>query len=206
MIRTTPQMFSLLIAAGVCAHAAAATTVPQPSQKTMSAALTRYLTDHGQLCVGKYDWPITVTQQEVERGHRNALQLPAMAQAGLASATPGEDGAVTYRLSDAGQQYYWPRTLSARGNEPEKTVHDFCAGKLKLERVLRWTPPVLSGDHYEAAATYTYSIAAAPWTANPRLQQAFPMIARVIKGQHGAELVQRMRFTNGRWDAVPSIE
>jgi len=205
MIRMKLQIFSSLLALGLCTHAAAA-PAPQPDSKAMGAALTRYLAENGQLCVGKYDWPITVTPREVENGHRNALQLPAIVQAGLATATPGDDGAVIYRLSGTGEQYYWPRTLGARSGEPAKAVHDFCAGKLKLDKVVRWSAPVLAGDHYEAAATYTYSIAAAPWMADPRLQQAFPMIARVIKGQHGAELVQRMRYTGVRWEAITSIE
>ena len=191
-----------------CVHAGAASaSAPVTDQATLGAALTRYLAGYGQLCVGRYDWPITVKAQDVDNGQRDALQLPAMAQAGLVAATPAEEGAMRYTLSDAGRAYYWPRTVPRRDGTPGvKAVHDFCAGRLKLDSVVQWTPPVLSGDHYETTARYTYAIAAAPWTANPRLQQVFPMITRVIKGQHAAQLSQKLQFVDGRWDAVVAVE
>ena len=207
MTRTMTSRFLLLLAtAGITLHATAA-PAPVPDKKTLSKALARYLADRGQLCVGKYDWPITVTPQDAENGRRDAVQLPAMEQAGLVHATPGDDGAVTYRLSEAGSKYYWPRTVNRRDGEPgEMAMHDFCAGRLALEQVVRWTPPVQVGDHYESTATYTYTVAPAAWTADPRLQQVFPMIARVIRGQHTAQLAQRMRFAGGRWEAVTVVE
>ena len=187
-------------------HAGAA-SAPVTDQATLRAALTRYLTAYGQLCVGKYDWPITVKAQDVDNGQRDAMQLPAMAQAGLVAATPAEEGAMRYTLTDTGRAYYWPRTVARRDGTPGvKDVHDFCAGRLQLDSVVQWTPPVLSGDHYETTARYTYAIAAAPWTANARLQQAFPMITRVIKGQHTAQLSQKLQFVDGRWDAVVAVE
>ena len=202
----TSRYLLLLAAAGVTLHAAAA-PVPAPNKTSLGTALARYLADRGQLCVGKYDWPITVTPQDAENGQRNALQLPVMEQAGLVQATPGDAGAVTYRLSEAGSKFYWPRTVSRRDGKPgEMAVHDFCAGRLALEQVVRWTPPVLVGDHYESTATYTYTVNPAAWTADPRLQQVFPMIARVIKGQHTSQLAQRMRFAGGHWEAMTAVE
>jgi hypothetical protein len=196
----------LLLAAGVTFHAAAA-TAPVPTKKTLGTGLARYLADRGQLCVGKYDWPITVTPQDAENGQRNAVQLPAMEQAGLVQGTPGDAGAVTYRLSEAGRKFYWARKVARRDGTPgEMAVHDFCAGRLALEQVVRWTDPMRVGDHYESTATYTYTIAPAAWMDDPRLQEVFPMIARVIKGQHTARLAQRMRFAGGRWEAVTAVE
>jgi hypothetical protein len=203
-------LLSCLLSAGVHAAAAsssASSTTPVVDQAGMKAGLMRYLTGYGQLCVGKYDWPITVKAQDLENGQRDAVQLPAMAQAGLVTATPAEEGAMRYTLTDAGRAYYWPRTVPRRDGTPGvKEVHDFCAGRLQLDSVVQWTPPVLSGDHYETTARYTYTIAAAPWTANARLQQAFPMITRVIKGQHTAQLSQKLQFVDGRWDAVVAVE
>jgi hypothetical protein len=195
-----------------CVHAGAASasasvSAPVTDQATLGAALTRYLTGYGQLCVGKYDWPITVKAQDVDNGQRDAVQLPAMAQEGLVKAAPAEEGAMRYTLSDAGRAYYWPRTVPRRDGTPGvKAVHDFCAGRLQLDSVVQWTPPVLSGDHYETTARYTYAIAAAPWTANARLQQVFPMITRVIKGQHSAQLSQKLQFIDGRWEAVVAVD
>jgi hypothetical protein len=84
-------LLSCLLSAGVHAAAAsssASSTKPVVDQAGMKAGLTRYLTGYGQLCVGKYDWPITVKAQDLENGQRDAVQLPAMAQAGLVTATP----------------------------------------------------------------------------------------------------------------------
>jgi hypothetical protein len=200
--------FFLLALAGAAAQAATATaTPPVPNKTALGAALVRYLADHGELCVGKYDWPIVVTARDAENGQRNAVQLPAMEAAGLVLATPGADGAVSYALSEKGRQYYWPRRVERRDGTPGRMdVRDFCAGRLALDQVVQWTAPVLVGEHYEATATYTYAVAPAPWTAEPRLQQVFPMIARVIKGQHGARLAQRLRFVDGRWEALTAVE
>lgn len=196
----------LLAAAGITFHATAA-TAPVPDKKNLGTALARYLAERGQLCVGKYDWPITVNPQDAGNGDRNARQLPVMEQAGLVTGTADEAGTVTYRLSEAGLQYYWPRKVNRRdGRQGEMDVHDFCAGRLALDQVVHWTAPELVGDHYESTATYTYSIAPAAWTADPRLQRAFPMIARVIEGQHKARLAQRMRFVGGRWEAMTTVE
>ena len=203
---TLQRFFLLAAAAAACAHAAAA-TAPVPDKTMLGTAVTRYLAERGQLCVGKYDWPITVTPRDAENGQRNALQLPAMAQAGLVQATPGDAGAVTYTLSETGRTYYWPRKVERRDGIPgQMNVRDFCAGRLTLDQVVQWTAPVLVGAHYESTVSFTYAVAPAPWTADPRLQQVFPMIARVIKGQHGARLAQRMRFVDGRWEALARIE
>jgi hypothetical protein len=202
----------MLAAVALCVQAGAATasataTTAAPSKKDLSAALTRYLADYGQLCVGKYDWPITVMPQDAGNGERNAVQMPAMAEAGLVQVLPASDGAMVYRLTDAGRKYYWPRKINRRDGAPgQADVHDFCAGRLALDQVVRWTPPVQVGDHLESTATYTYSIAPAPWTADPRLQQVFPMIDRVIKGQHKAQLAQRLRLVEGKWEAVLAVE
>ena len=202
----TSRFIFLLAAAGIALHATAA-TAPVPDKQSLGKALARYLAERGQLCVGKYDWPITVAPQAAENGDRNARQLPVMEQAGLVTGTPDETGAVTYRLSEVGLKYYWPRKVNRRDGQPgEMDVHDFCAGRLALDQVVHWTAPALVGDHYESTATYTYSIVPAEWTTDPRLQQAFPMIARVIAGQHKARLAQRMRFAGGRWEAVTTVE
>lgn len=202
------SLFFLLALAGACTQAATSPSAPPVADKAaVGAALHRYLAARGQLCIGKYDWPITVTPQDVENGQRNALQLPAMLDAGLVLATPGEGGAVTYALSDTGRRYYLPRQVERRdGASGQMAVRDVCAGQLTLEQVVQSTPPVLVGTQWESTASFTYAIAPAPWTANPRMQQVFPMVARVIKGQHGAKLAQRLRFVDGKWEAVVAIE
>lgn len=51
--------------------------------------------------------------------------------------------------------------------------------------------PPISGDYDETTA---------------RLQQVFPMITRVINGQHTAQLSQKLQFVDGRWEAVVAVE
>jgi hypothetical protein len=200
-----PVTFLLLV---VAAGANAGTiNPPLADQSGIGMGLMRYLARHGQLCVGKYDWPITVSALDAANGQRDALQLPALAQAGLVDAAPAAEGAVRYALSEAGRAYYWPRQVARRDGTPgQKEVHDFCAGQLRLDRVVQWSAPVRVGDHYETTARYTYAIGAAPWTGDPRLQQVFPMITRVIAGQHTAQLAQRLQYIGGRWEALVAID
>lgn len=204
--RTT--LFASTFTLALCMHAQAAQTThaPHPNQKILGTALVQHLAQSGQLCVGKYTWPIRITPQDVENRQRDAVQLPVMAQAGLVEATPADDGAVSYRLSAAGRRWYWPRLVTPRDGAPGKlAVQDFCAGTLKLDRLVRWTPPVLVGQHYETLATYTYTMNAAEWTADPRLLDVFPVVDQIVKGQRSAELAQRLRFVDGAWVAVTDL-
>jgi hypothetical protein len=213
----TPQLrlplitFTLVLTLALCAHArgaqrAPADHAPQPTQKTLGAALVQHLAQSGQLCVGKYTWPIRITSQDVANRQRDAVQLPVMEQAGLVEATPADDGAVSYRLSTAGRRWYWPRLVTPRDGAPGKlAVQDFCAGTLTLDRLVRWTPPVLVGGHYETLATYTYTMQAAEWTTDARLLDVFPVVDQIVKGQRSAELAQRLRFVDGQWVAVTEL-
>ena len=37
---------------------------PQPSERELTRAVAQYLSDHGDLCVGKFTWPRLVTHQD----------------------------------------------------------------------------------------------------------------------------------------------
>lgn len=67
-----------------CARSAA------PSSDQFAAALKDYLAQRGDLCLAKTDWPIDLTQHEIDTGARNALQLPVLERLGLASSTVAE--------------------------------------------------------------------------------------------------------------------
>ncbi|MES2152933.1 MAG: hypothetical protein V4508_24410 [Pseudomonadota bacterium] len=169
--------------------ACAAHAAPAPNQLTISGALQHYLAERGDLCVGKFDWPIAVGAQDRDAGSRDALQMPVLEKLGM---VVGErDGETTrYALSEAGKKFYIKR---------REGKADFCAGKIKLKKVVRWTPPDAAG---ETTVSYTYTIAAAPWTRDSAAQQVFPMVDRVVKGQGSLQLTQRLKWLHRRWVAV----
>jgi hypothetical protein len=68
----------LMLTAGVL-HAAS----DQPSERELTRAVTQYLSDHGDLCVGKFAWPRVVTQQDQAAHTNDAVQLPVLERLGL---------------------------------------------------------------------------------------------------------------------------
>ena len=189
-----------------CARSAA------PSSDQFAAALKDYLAQRGDLCLAKTDWPIDLTQHEIDTGARNALQLPVLERLGLVSSTVAEvevrdDQEVAhtmkvrrYALTEAGRQFYLTRERPTPSGG-RQTVRDFCAARLSLDRVVHWE---LTGDGQDRLATvsYTYQVKAAPWTSDAELQRVFPVVAQVIRGAGSAELQERFRRTATGWVAV----
>ncbi|HZV67391.1 MAG TPA: hypothetical protein VFG03_21100, partial [Telluria sp.] len=133
-----------ILLAAMCATARAA--APAPGKQAVTAALNRYLAQSGKLCVGKFAWPIDVSDHDREAGSRDALQLPVLEKLGLVAASNDDPTITRYTLTAAGKRFYLPRkivTMDAAGKRHENT-HDFCAGQLKLDKVVRWTPPAMA--------------------------------------------------------------
>jgi hypothetical protein len=59
----------------------------QPSQRELTSAVAHYLSDHGDLCVGKFTWPRVVTQQDQLARTNDAVQLPVLEHLGLVEST-----------------------------------------------------------------------------------------------------------------------
>jgi hypothetical protein len=202
-IRTMKTLL-ILLAAGVALHAHAAAPNAAPTEKTIGAALTRYLAERGDLCVGKFNWPIDVSDADREAGSRDAVQLPVLVQLGMADESHPTPEITRYALTRAGQRAYVTRkmeSLDGRG-KPQEHDGDFCAAKLSLAKVVKWTPPLKNGDYQETTATFTYKVAPAAWIADPRAQQVFPMIARIVNGAGSMQLTQRLRLVGTRWEAL----
>ncbi|MGZ3238639.1 MAG: hypothetical protein ACXU8A_14840 [Burkholderiaceae bacterium] len=188
----------------------------EPNKKMLETALRQYLATQGDLCVGKFDWPIDVSQHDIELSTRDAIQMPVMEKLGLVVSSSGtamrkgegdaEESVPVkrYALTDAGKKFYVQREMVAVTSSGKKIVHqgDFCAAKLSLDKLVRWDAPQLIGDIKETTATYTYKVSAADWTKDPEMQKVFPMIDRIIKGQGSMELKQRLRLTKKSWVAV----
>lgn len=182
----------------------------QTSKKEVAAALGTYLAGHGYFCLGKFDWPIDVSDAELAMKTNNAVQLPVLEKLGLVASSrinalqnTGETERsapfTRYALTEAGKKFYLSReTVSG------KTVHhgDFCAGKLSLDKVVRWDESPVTSGGTELTAIYTYKITATQWAQDPNVQRVFPMLARVVKGNQKMQLEQRFRLADGAWVAL----
>ena len=175
-----------------------------PTGKDIGAALTRYLAARGDLCIGKFSWPIDVSDADRATGSRDAVQLPVLVALGLAEESHPAPETTRYALSTAGQRFYIKRTMESLDGhgKPQEHTGDFCAARLSLAKVVKWTPPVKTGAYQETTATFTYKAAPAAWITDARAQQVFPMIARIVNGQGSMELTQRLRLVGKRWEAL----
>jgi hypothetical protein len=177
--------------------------------------MQRYLAQRGDLCLAKTQWPIDVTQHDIDVGGRNALQMPVLERLGLVASTVAEveiaDEDQTpatahrmkvrrYALTDAGLRYYLPRPGRAATGAAE---HDLCAAHLQLDRIVGWDlQKATAGAPRHAVVTYTYRIDAAPWTADAEAQQVFPVVAGLVRGAGSAHLQETFVATPSGWVAA----
>jgi hypothetical protein len=207
------KMISIAAMLAMAAAAYSAHAAQQPHSKAMAAGLSKYLAQHGDVCVGKFDWPIDVAPGDAEAGSRDAVQLPVLAQLGLVESAGGmvvrrnaegveQDVPVQrYSLTEAGRKFYLKRDSTTVAPTGEKIARqgDFCVGKLSLAKLVAW-------DAGTQTASYTYKFAAAPWMKEASAQQVFPMIAYIMKGEGQLQMKQRLRLEHGRWIGVKTAE
>lgn len=191
----------------------------KPDKKIFAAALKKYLAQQGDFCLGKFDWPIDVSESDFEMGTRDAVQMPVLEKLGLVVSSSAsamrkkgesEDEAEQsvpvkrYALTEAGKKFYLDKKISSTILGGKKIVHhgDFCAGKLSLNKLVRWDKPEMQGGNTETTVNYTYKISAAKWTHDPEIQQVFPMLARILQGEGSMQLQQRFRLSGKSWVAV----
>jgi hypothetical protein len=195
----------------VIATVAACTRSSDPSAAELTSAMNTYLAERGQLCLGKTNWPIDVTQHEVDTGARNALQMPVLERLGLVSSsvadiTVDDEGTShamkvrRYDLTDAGRTYYVKR--AQRRATSAQAAGDFCAARLTLDRIVGWDMHPGDGKAPIATVRYTYHVDAAPWTNDAEAQKVFPMVAGVVRGADKAELQESFTHTPTGWVAV----
>jgi hypothetical protein len=209
--------------AGLLGLSACGSTQADATAENFTAAMNTYLAQRGDLCVGKANWPIDVTEREIRAGARNAVQLPVLEKLGLAGMSVAEidkkdeDGQShhmkvrRYELTEAGTKYYLARgTAQSAADKP--VPHDLCGAKLSLEKVVRWTAPALPQASVAGAAplaadkqmvvTYTYKAEPAEWMKDPDAQKVFPVVANVVRGAGTAELTETFRQTEAGWVAI----
>jgi hypothetical protein len=126
----------------------------QPSRQVLTAAVNRYLADHGDLCVGKFTWPRVVTAEDRAANTNDAVQLPVLERLGLVESTdvsveeakapaagttapetgtpgsqPSADAARSepakqYSLTEKGRRYYLQKKRVTIGAHDRPVEHD----------------------------------------------------------------------------------
>jgi hypothetical protein len=189
----------------------------EPGLGSFRPALEAYLEKNGNLCLGKFDWPIGVSERDSRLRTRDAVQMPVLEKIGIvvsaAAVEKRSEGGVEkvvpvrrYELTEAGRKFYLAKETEGAVANGKRSPHhgDFCAGKLSLDAIVGWEPPQSARGHKETTVTYTYRIAAAEWARNPEAQKVFPMVERMIKGERTLQLQQLFRQTGNGWQAVVS--
>lgn len=182
----------------------------------LTQGMNDYFAKRGDFCIGRTQWPIDVTQHEMDMRRDNAVQLPVMEKAGLVQSSiatvevKDEDGGeaksmkvMRYDLTDAGKKYYLhpPARRDASGNMKE-IPGDFCAGKLSLDKIVAWEPAKEIKGQKHTIVTYTYNVDAAEWAKKPELQKVFPMVAYVVNGGKKVQLKEGFVLTQEGWKSV----
>ncbi len=196
----------LVTALAACAGHGAATS-PVANAKTLGAGVKDYLRDHGDFCLAKFSWPITVTERARRAGSNDAIQMPVLERLGLVVSTvdPKNPTAKIYALTDEGRKFYIEKTKVTHGPVDVLVQHpgDLCAAKLKLDQVVSWQPIAYVDGHAQTTAKYTYTIAAAPaWAQDAELRQVFPWLDRILASEHHLQLEQLFSWSNNAWVAV----
>jgi DNA-binding transcriptional ArsR family regulator len=175
------------------------------NRANLTSAVTRFLDAHGDMCVGKVDWPIDVTMADAQSRSANSLQLPALQKAGLVSAQQVQGApnpVMRFSLTAEGQKYYVHKRMASVAAEGRPRMHegDLCYGKLHVDQVIGWEPPRNENGVMRTAVTYTYSIDAAPWTKDADIQRVFPVLAMVVKSGGTLQLKQVVVLTANGWE------
>lgn len=175
--------------------------------KSLQPAVRKYLKERGDFCLGKFEWPIPVSDADRNRGTNDSLQMPVLEKLGLVSASdaPGDPTIKQYSLTDQGKKYFLPRktvTVNAAGQKIEH-AGDLCPAHLQLDKVVSWAKPSVTDGQTEVTVTYTYKVSrAAGWAQDPGVRKVFPMIARILDNAGTQRLEQLFVWTGKGWTAV----
>jgi len=211
-----PFATGVLLASFSCLAMAAspAKATSSATSSTQATVLRHYLQQRGDLCLGKFDWPIDVKASDFAARTRDAVQMPVLESLGLVSSSDGsvsmykEDGsqewvpAKRYELTRVGKMFYLNRDSISAGGKPVVHHGDLCAGKLSLDRVVSWTQTSTDTGQTEAVATYTYKFAPAQWARFPEALKVFPMVDRIQQGEGKLHMTQRFQRIDGAWVAM----
>jgi hypothetical protein len=183
----------------------------QPSRQTLTSAVTHYLSDHGDLCVGKFTWPRVVTPEDRLARTNDAAQLPVLERLGLVESTEISGPAATtaepgkrYSLTEKGRRYYLQKKRVTVGAHDLPVEHDadLCVARLSLDKVVKWSPPEQVHGHLETVVRYTYHINAADWMSDPQARQVFPVVDRIMRHEGNMLMSATVQLQDGKWQPV----
>ena len=200
---------TLMIAAGIAVALLGAAGplqagTSQPSERELTSAVTHYLSDHEDLCVGKFNWPRVVTPQDQLAHTNDAAQLPVLERLGLVESTEIADTARRYSLTAKGRRYYLQKKRITLGVHDQPVEHDkdLCVARLTLDKVVKWSPPEQVRGHLETVVRYTYHAKSADWMADPQARQVFPVVDRIIRNQGNMLMSVTVELQDGQWTPV----
>jgi hypothetical protein len=199
-----PKILLTLITLSAASLAARAAP-PQLTQKALRPAIETYLHEKGKYCLGKYDWPIEVSDGDRRNRSRDAVQMPVLEKVGLVSSSSADQGVARYDLTAEGRKYYVDKQTITRGAGGQAMQHakDLCAATLVLDRVVSWEAPQDGDGRTQVLVKYTYKVtSAADWTRDSEVARAFPMMHRILEGAGSQQLEQLLNWSGHRWVAV----
>ena len=182
---------------------------------TAVAAVTHYLAEHGDFCLGKMDWPVELSAIDERARGRDVVQMPVLEHLGLVQSSAAtamrvegvdiDEGAAPvavpvrrYTLTALGERFMRDREVIVAGSQGDRLVRrrDLCVARMALDAVVDWRP---AAQPDRRVATYTYVATPAPWAASPAFRAAFPMAVRVIEGSRTLRLKQAFRRVGDAW-------
>jgi hypothetical protein len=182
-----------------------------PTRANFTAAIGDYLAQRGHLCIGKYDWPIAVTEADRQTRRPDAEQMPLLETLGLVSGrdvTLARQGvsaqpAREYALTPEGQKYYLHvPVVVATATQHVTHPADFCVAKLALGRVFGWEAPRTIEGRTVSSVLFSYQVVdPAPWTGTPQARRAFPMVMRAIDNAGTLQVRLGVHLTPRGWVA-----
>jgi hypothetical protein len=174
----------------------------EPNRENFTAAVSKFLDEHGDMCVGKVKWPIDVTKDEAASRTANSLQMPVLEKVGLVQKQQISDTTMRFSLSDAGKKYYVNKQLPSMAANGAVSMHegDLCYGKLHVDKVIGWESPRTVDGVQRTVITYTYTIDPAPWTKDAEVQRVFPVVAMVVRSGGTLQLKQVVVLTKDGWE------
>ncbi len=195
------------LAAPLVLTAAHANVPPMPSQKSLKPAVKKYLAEKGDFCLGKFEWPIAVTEEDRKVHTHDAVQMPVLEKLGVVAAAdaPGEPGIRNYSLTEEGRKSYVTKASVTVNSAGQKIKHpgDLCPAKLELDKVVTWNAPSVVDGKTATTVKFTYRVAkVADWARDPEVRKVFPMMALILDSACSQQLEQLFAWSGHGWVAL----
>lgn len=201
----------LLLVLSTTILCAAQEVPPAPTAKTLEPGIVKFLEQKGDFCLGKFVWPIVVTQRDRAVATNDALQMPVLERLGVVASVQAknEPSTTVYALTEQGQNFYLRRPVVTHGVLDEAVLRpgDLCVARLTLDKVVAWQLAPAGEGAPQVTVKYTYQVSSsAPWASDAEFQKVFPLIGKVLRGGGEFQLEQALSWLNGAWVPVTDIK